>query len=114
MGLNMSAYIAADSNDLITTLTVTGNGTGPLELTITLAQTNGYGLPTGAGIATAGPSTYAWTAKGGVIDTHNSAILMPCDAASFIVHPSVRTFAPDAGAGRRVDCCSCRGVVYLG
>lgn len=41
----------------------------------------------------------AWTAKGGVTDTANSVILMPCDAASFIVHPSVRTFAPDAGAG---------------
>ena len=41
----------------------------------------------------------AWTAKGGVTDTANSAILMPCDAASFVVHPSVRTFAPDAAAG---------------
>ena len=64
------------------------------------AQTNGYGLPTGAGITQGGGgATYAWTSKGGVTDVVNSAILMPCDAASFVIHPSVRTFAPDAAAG---------------
>ena len=124
--LNTTAFIAASENTVVATLVA--DGPVPVALTVTLAQvqplsgaqslmaapvsphppsachrpqTNGYGLPTGAGImqGVSGSATMAWTAKGGVTDTANSAILMPCDAASFIVHPSVRTFAPDAGLG---------------
>ena len=99
------AYIAAAEGTLVLPFTVTAGGL----YDFTLAQATIYGLPLAAGVeagaggAAAAPWT-AWAVKGGVTETDNALLLMPCDSATYVIHPSVNTWRVGSAAdGGRLE-----------
>ena len=96
---SISAFIASDENTLLATLTLSCASPTVTQWNISLVMGAMYGLPVRAGVTNEGvASPVLWGSKGGVTSTDNSMLLMPCDTRSYVIWPSVNTFALNASS----------------